>query len=59
MVWRKKCEGLKLGCTCKGKKAGTGGTMAHFIVAIAYRKGVMLCEQYQERFTGKCCAEFV
>ena len=59
MVWRKKCEGLKLGCTCKGKKAGTGGRMAHFIVAIAYRKGVMLCEQYQERFTGKCYAEFV
>ena len=59
MVWRKKCEGLKLGCTYKGKKAGTGGRMAHFIVAIAYRKGVMLCEQYQERFTGKCYAEFV
>ena len=32
--------------------------MANFIVAIAYRKGVMLCE-YQERFTGKCYAEFV
>ena len=59
MVWWKKCEGLKLGCTCKGKKAGTGGRMAHFIVAIAYRKDVMLFEQYQEGFTGKCYAEFV
>jgi hypothetical protein len=59
MVWRKKCEGLKLGCTSKGNKAGTGSRMALFIVAIAYRKGVMLCEQYEERFTGKYYAEFV
>ena len=28
-------------------------------VAIAYRKGVMLCEQYEERFTGEYYAEFV
>ena len=53
------CEGLKLGCTSKGNKAGTGGKMAHFIVAIACGKGVMLCEQYEERFTGKYYADFV
>ncbi len=52
-------ECLKLGCTSKGNKAGTGSRMVHFIVAIAYRKGVMLCEQYEERFTGTYYAEFV
>ena len=59
MVWRKECEGWKLRCTSKGNKAGTGSRMAHCIVAIAYRKGVMLCEQYEERFTGNYYVEFV
>lgn len=32
----------------KGRKAGTGGKMANFMVAIAYGKGVVLCKQYEE-----------
>ena len=47
MVWRERCEGFN--CTSKGKKSGTGGAMAHFIVTIAHGKGVVLCEQYVER----------
>ena len=59
MAWRKPNEGLCLNCTSKGKKAGSGGRMAHFIVAIAYQKGVICCEQYQDRFTGVYFANFI
>ena len=59
MAWRKTCEGLSSKCTSKGKKAGTGGKMVHFIVAIAYNRGVVLCEQYQDRFTGDYFANFI
>ena len=59
MVWRKRSEGLGLQCTSKGKKEGTGGRMAHFVVCIAYNKGVMLCEQYTKRFTGEYFASFI
>ena len=43
-VWRKKNEGLSVGCTSKGKKAGSGGKVAHFMVCISYGKGVYFCE---------------
>ena len=33
--WRKPSEGLKKECTSKGAKVGSGGTIAHFIVAIS------------------------
>ena len=33
MMWRKRSEGLKY--TCKGKKVGSGGTVAHFFVAVS------------------------
>jgi hypothetical protein len=54
-MWRKKSEGLKY--TCKGKKEGSGGKMANFLVAIAYNKGVILCEQY-EHMDGEFFQEF-
>ena len=41
--WRKRGEGLKFRCTAKGKKEGS--TNVNFMVAIAYGKGVVLCEQ--------------
>ena len=59
MVWRKRCEGLSFNFTSKVKKSGTGAAMAHFIVAIAHRKGVVLCEQYVERFTGAYFADVI
>ena len=43
--WRKRGEGLKLRCTAKGKKEGCAS--ANFMVAIAYGKGVVLCEQWE------------
>ena len=33
--------------------------MAHFIVAIEHRKGVVLCEQYVEQFTGAYFADVI
>ena len=57
-VWRKKNEGLKRGCTAKGKKAGSGGNAAHFMVCISYGKGVCFIEQY-EKLTGTYFAGFV
>ena len=57
-VWRKKNDGLCIDCTSKGKKAGIGGKIAHFMVCISYRKGVYFCEQY-EKMDGPYFAEFV
>lgn len=58
-IWRKKSEGLKLGCTAKGQKVGYGGKVAHFFVAMAYNKGVISCEQYTETLTGNMFALFI
>ena len=33
--------------------------MAHFFVAIAYNKGVILCKQYNEKLTGESFANFL
>ena len=58
MAWRKKNEGLKQ--TAKGKKEGAGTKrMAKFMVAIAYDKGVVACEQYKGQITGDLFAEIV
>ena len=57
MMWRRRSEGLKY--TCKGKKEGSGGRVAHFFVAISYGKGVILCEQYLESLSGEVFKEFV
>ena len=46
--WRKKNEGLCIDCTSKGKKAGSGGKIAHFMVCISYGKGVYFCKQYEK-----------
>ena len=57
MAWRKPNEGLSL--TAKGKKEGSGGRVAHFFVAIAFSKGVVLCKQYYDTLTGETFAEFI
>ena len=59
MIWRKRSEVLKLQCTTKGKKTGSGESVAHFILAIAHKSGVVLCEQYAGRFNGAYFAEFI
>ena len=57
-IWRKKHEGLALGCTSKGSHCGSGGRVAKFMVAISYREGVFLCEQY-DRLNGSYFKELI
>ena len=57
MQWRKPNEGLSR--TTKGRKEGSGGHMANFFVAIAYKRGVVLCKHYSWRVTGERFARFV
>ena len=45
-LWQKRSEGLQI--TTKGSKDLEGGKCVHFIVAIAYGKGVILAEQYEK-----------
>ena len=59
MAWRKRSEGLDALCTTKGKRAGTGGKMANFMVAIAPNRGVVLCKQYSGHSNGASFARFV
>ena len=39
MVWRKPGEGLDFGFTAKGSHEGTKGSVAHFMAAIAWKRG--------------------
>ena len=57
-VWGKRNEGLMQGCTSKGKKVGSGGKVAHFMVSISYGKGVYFCEQF-EKMNGPYFSDFV
>ena len=59
MAWRRRDEGLEPMCTAKGSRVGSGGRVAHFMVAIAYGKGVILCEQYFGRLNGAKFAQFI
>ena len=43
-ISRKRKEGLTM--TCKGKKEGNNGRCAKLFVAIAYGKGVVMCEHW-------------
>ena len=45
MVWRKAEQGLDFGLTSNGSHEGTGESVAHFMAAIAYEKGVIAVEQ--------------
>jgi len=57
-VYRRRSEGLKLNCTSKGQKEGTGGKHARFVVAISYQKGVLICEPY-EKMNGEFFEDFI
>ena len=59
MAWRKPCGGLSFNQTAKGSHEGSGARTAHFIVAIAYSKGVILAEQYEGHLNGQKFANFV
>ena len=59
MVWRKPGQGLDFGFTAKGSHEGTGGSVAHFMAAIAYGKGVIAAEQYFGRINADTFSSFV
>ena len=59
MTWRRPSDGLRFQYTAKGSHEGSGGSVAHFIVAIAYGKGVVLAEQYLGSLNGQKFADFV
>ena len=59
MAWRLKNEGLHPHCTAKGFHVGSGGRVAHFIVAIAHQKGVALCEQYEGKINGDMFSDLI
>ena len=58
-TWKKRGESLAQHCTAKGKKEGSGGSVAKFMVAIAYGRGVIKCERYSGSVNGELCADFV
>ena len=45
-VWRKRSEVLQHGCVAKGRTEGTGANVVRMMVAVAYEKGVIICEEY-------------
>lgn len=55
-IWRKKSEGLRM--TSKGSKDLAGGKRLHFLVAMAYKKGVVVVEEY-EKMSGKYFSRFI
>ena len=59
MAWRKRGNGLNVNHTSKGSHEGSGGRVAHFLVAIAYGKGVLLAEQYEGQLNGEKFADFI
>ena len=59
MTWRQRNEGFDPLCTAKGSHTGSGGRIAHFIVAISFNKGVILCEQYFGKISGEMFADFI
>ena len=55
-VWRTRSEGLRL--TSKGSKDLPGGKRLHFLVAIAFNKGVILAKEY-EHMGGEYFSDFI
>ena len=59
MVWRKPGQGLGFGFTAKGSHEATGGSVSHFMAAIAYRKGVIATDHYFRRINADTVSSFV
>ena len=59
MVSRKPRQGLDFGFTTKASHEGTRGSVAHFMAAIAYGKGVIAAEQYFWRINADTFSSFV
>ena len=59
MAWRRHGEGLMFKRTGKGNHDCTCAKVAHFVAAIAYGKGVVLCEQFQGKLNGQTFSDFI
>jgi len=59
MVWRRPRDGLTFERTARGSHEGTGGRVARFMCAMAYKKGMILSHQYMGRMDGECFADMV
>ena len=60
MAWRRRPgEGLMFKRTARGNHEGTGAKVAHFVAAIGYGKGVVLCEQFHGKFNGQTFSDFI
>ena len=59
MTWRQQSEGLDPLCAAKGSHTGSGWGTAHFIVAISFHKGIILCEPYFEKVSREVFADFI
>ena len=59
MTWQQQSEGLNSLFTAKVSHTGIGGRKTHFIVAISFNKGVILCKKYFEKISGEIFAEFI
>ena len=59
MVWRNPGQRLGFGFTAKGSHVGTGGSVAHFMAAIAYGKGVISAKHYFGRINADTFSSFV
>jgi len=57
-IYRKPSEGLSPSCTARGNKEGTGGRTVRLVVAITYKKGVLVCEPYK-KMNGEYFKTFV
>ena len=55
---RKLSEGIKIGCTAKGRKERTGARVLKVMVPISYEKGVIMCEPY-EKIPGSYSENFI
>ena len=59
MTWIRPEEGLMFKCTDNGNHEGTSAKVAHFMAAIAYGKGVVLCEQFHGKLNGQTFSDFI
>ena len=57
-IWRRANEALDRNCTAKGSHEGTGGKLVKAMVAITYRQGVVLCDQY-DKLDGQYFSELI
>ena len=58
-TWRKKSEGLTIGCTSRDEKKGqAGGGVLKLMVAITYGEGVIICKPY-EKMSGSYFEDFI